>query len=374
VSFAVPSKDYGAQNRALAGELLPAIERALFEEDPILGAEVGRFEEEFAAFLGVPHAVGVGSGTDALVLALRGLGVGAGDEVVVPAHTFAATITAVLMAGARPVLVDVEEGSALLAPEAAAERTGPSTRALLPVHLYGRPFDGPAFQALARSRGIFLVEDAAQAHGAEFAGRRAGAFGDAGCFSFHPSKNLGAFGDAGLVATPRKDLAARVAVLRNLGKSSRSEFAEVSGNAKLDTIQAAILRVKLRHLEEGVERRRAIAARYRERLAEVGDLRLPAEEAPGARVAWHLFVVRTSRRDALQAHLASRGIRAGVHYPVPPHRQPALRGLGHRAGEFPVAERLAREVLSLPISPELSNGQVGLVGEEVAAFFGGRGG
>ncbi|MGH7150490.1 MAG: DegT/DnrJ/EryC1/StrS family aminotransferase, partial [Planctomycetota bacterium] len=294
MTWRVPSKDYALQNRSLRDELLGAVERVLLEDDPILGEELGRFEREFADYLGVPRVVGVGSGTDALVLALRGLGVGPGEEVVVPAHTFVASITAVVMAGARPVLVDVEEESALLSPAAAGAAAGSRTKALLPVHLYGRPCDGPGFASLARRRGLLLIEDAAQAHGAEVGGRRAGAFGDAGCFSFHPSKNLGAFGDGGAVATSREDLAARLRILRNLGKTSKEDFDEVSGNAKLDTLQAAILRVKLRRLEAGIARRGAIAARYRDRLAGVGDLRLPPPEPEGSRAAWHLFVVRSA--------------------------------------------------------------------------------
>jgi len=363
----VPSKDYARQYDALRAELMPEIERVLREENPILGPSVAAFEADFAAWVGVRHAVGVNSGTDALTLALRGLGVGAGDEVVTAANTFVATLHAIRAAGARPVLVDPDPESMLLEPAAAAAAIGPRTRALMPVHLYGRACDGAGFRSLAATRDLFLVEDAAQAHGAvDGDGVRVGAGADAAAFSFHPSKNLGAFGDGGCVTTDTSALAERLAQLRNLGKRGKHDVEDVAPNSKLDTLQAAILRVKLRHLEGWIERRRAHAALYAAELADLDDLRLPAP-GPG-RHAWHLYVVRTPRRDDLRAHLAARGIRASLHYPIAPHLQPAHADLGHRRGAFPVTESMADQVLSLPVSHELEEHEIRSVCDAVREF------
>jgi len=363
----VPGKDYGRQYARWLPELLPELERVLRHEEPVLGASVAAFEREFAAYLGTADAVGVASGTDALVLALRELGIGPGDEVVTTAHTFFATIGAIAMAGARPVLVDPDPRTMNVDAARLEAAITERTRALLPVHMYGRCCPMPAIRALCDRRGLLLVEDAAQAHGAADGGRRAGASGDAGCFSFHPSKNLGAFGDAGLVATGDRGLAARLRVRRNLGKTDKHAIALVAGNSKLDTLQAAILRVKLAHLDADNARRRRLAAIYRAQLAGVEDLELPDDPGGGGHV-FHLFVVRSPRRDALRAHLERRGVHTSLHYPIPPHLQRAGEAFGYRRGELPVAEAIAATCLSLPIAPELGDDEIEYCCDAVRSF------
>jgi len=364
----VPSKDYARQVRGLWAELAPALERVFLEDEPVLGAALERFERDLARYHGVGHAVGVGSGTDAIILAVRGLGLGPGDEVVTCAHTFTGVISALIQAGVEPRLVDADPESCALEAGAVAAALSPATRAVLAVHLYGCPVDLAPLVELCRARGLFLVEDAAQAHGARYAGRPVGGFGEATALSFHPSKNLGAFGDGGAVLTSSGDLAERLRIARNLGKDGKYRFAAIAPNTKLDTLQAAILEVKLRHLDGWVARRRALARRYLDGLAGVGDLVLPVERAP-AEHAYHLFVVRTAAREALRAHLAARGIRAGLHYPIAAPDQPALaeRFSGQR---FPVAEELAGRVLSLPLSHEHEEQEIDAVIEAVRGFFG----
>jgi dTDP-4-amino-4,6-dideoxygalactose transaminase len=365
----VPSKDYAAQYRALMPELLPELERVLLEEDPILGDALAAFEQDFARYVGTAHAVGVGSGTDALHLSLRALGVGAGAEVITVTNTFVATITAIVMAGATPVLVEPCWDTMNVSAEAIAAAITPRTRAVIAVHLYGRSCPIAAIAELCRERGLLLLEDAAQAHGAcGEDGRRVGAYGRAGCFSFHPSKNLGAFGDGGLVTTGDGELAARLRCLRNLGKVTKYDVAEAAPNAKLDTLQAALLRIKLRHLETWNARRAAIAARYASALQGMGDLELPPA-APKGQHVHHLYVVRTSQRDALRRSLMEAGINAGIHYPIPAHLQAVGRKLGFAPGEFPIAERLSRTVLSLPLSQELSDAQIDDVCATISKFF-----
>jgi len=369
-AWRVPSKDYGRQYAELLPELLPRLAAALMDDEPVLGRELLDFEREFAAWCGADLAVGVGSGTDALVLALRALDLQPDDEVVTCGHTFFATVSAILLAGARPVLVDPEPHSMLLSADGLRAALSPRTRAVIPVHLYGRlaPMDG--ILAVARAAGLHVIEDAAQAHGARDAGGlRAGSFGAAGAFSFHPSKNLGAFGDGGAVTTGDPALAARVTVLRNLGKRGKHDVAELSGNSKLDTLQAAILRLKLRHVDAWNARRRALAARYRAALAGVPELVLPDDPGGEAHV-WHLFVVRSARREALREHLRARGINAGLHYPVPPHKQPLGGSPRLVGGALPVTEELARTVLTLPLSHELTDAEVDLVCDEVRQFHG----
>jgi dTDP-3-amino-3,4,6-trideoxy-alpha-D-glucose transaminase len=363
----IPSKDYARQHGALWRELAPALERAFLEDDPILGAAVARFEAALARAHEVPHAVGLSSGTAALELVLRELGAGPGDEVVTCAHTFGGVLTAIALTGAAPVLVDADER--MLLPVAAVEPAiGPRTRAIVAVHLYGHPvIDIDRLAALAAARGVHLVEDCAQAHGARWRGRPLGGHGVAAAMSFHPSKNLGAFGDGGAALTRDAAIAEGLRVARNLGKSGKYELARVARNDKLDTLQAAILEVKLRHLDAWVARRRAHAARYAEGLRGVGDLALPAEH-PEARAAVHLYVVRSARRDALRRHLDAHGVRAGLHYPIAAHRQSA-HAARFRDVSFPVAERLAAEVLTLPSSHEHTDDEIDRVIELVRRFF-----
>jgi dTDP-3-amino-3,4,6-trideoxy-alpha-D-glucose transaminase len=367
-SVTIPSKDYGRQYRALWPEIAEALQRAFFEDDPILGDAVDRFESALAAYHGVPHALGVASGMAAIELALGALGIGAGDEVVTCAHTFTGVVSAIVLAGATPRLVDADERG-LLSVDAAIAAINSHTRAIVAVHLYGHPVvEIDRLVSAAADRGVHVVEDAAQAHGARWRGRSVGAFGVATALSFHPSKNLGAFGDGGAVLTRDSLLVDRLRRSRNLGKSAKYEFAEVARNEKLDTVQAALLEVKLGHLERWVDRRRALAARYDAGLAGLCDLRLPSEHAD-ARHAYHLYVVRTKERDRLLRFLAEEGIRAGLHYPIAVHQQPAH---AERFGgqSFPIAEAWARQVLTLPLSHEHRDDEIDRVIETVRRFHG----
>jgi dTDP-4-amino-4,6-dideoxygalactose transaminase len=341
------------QHEVLQPELDAAILRAVKRGDYILGEDTQVFEEEFAAYLGAPHCVGVGDGTDALCLALRALGIGAGDQVIVPANTFIATALAVTHCGATPVLVDCEPRYYNIDVTALAKAITPRTKAIIPVHLYGHPADMDPILALARLHGLRVVEDAAQAHGATYKGRRCGSIGDVGAFSFYPSKNLGALGDGGAIVTQDAALAEKIRHLRNWGQKAKYVHTEKGFNSRLDTLQAAVLRVKLQNLDAWNERRRLAAARYHELLADSG-LALPAT-APWASHVWHLFVVQSPNRTMLQRALEGENIAYGIHYPVPIHLQEAYRDLGYSPGDFPIAEALAERVLSLPMFPEITD-------------------
>jgi dTDP-4-amino-4,6-dideoxygalactose transaminase len=360
----VPFVDLGARVAALRGELEAAIGRVLGSGRFILGPEGEAFERELAAAFGAGDAVGVASGTEAIQLALSALGVGAGDEVITSPLTAAFTGLAILATGARPVFADLDPETLNVSPEAVARAITPRTKALLPVHLYGHPADLDPLLALARGHGIPLVEDACQAHGAQYKGRVVGALSGIGAFSFYPTKNLGALGDGGAVLVNDPALAARLRRLRNGGQSDRYHHAEPGLNSRLDEMQAAILRVGLGHLDAWNERRRALATIYRKELAGVDGLGLPAEQ-PYARSNHHLFVVRHRRRDALMAALKERGIATLIHYPVPLHLQGAFASVGGRRGDFPVAEAAADEIFSLPLYPEMSDAQARAVAAAV---------
>jgi dTDP-3-amino-3,4,6-trideoxy-alpha-D-glucose transaminase len=365
MSVGVPYLDLGAAYRELADDLDAAVLRVLRSGRYILGPEVEAFEAAFAAYTGTVHAVGCATGLDALILALRALGVGPGDEVIVPSNTYIATWLAVSAVGARIVPVEPDPQSALIEPTVVAAAIGPRTAAVLCVHLYGRACDGRALRALCDARSIALIEDAAQAHGAQRDGVRAGAFGHVGCFSFYPSKNLGALGDAGAVTTDDAALADRVRVLRNYGSRERYNN-EVEGmNSRLDPVQAAVLSVKLAHLDAWNARRQAIAAAYDGALASLAEIAVATAREGDVQ---HLYVVRSTDRDGLRAHLTAAGVGSEIHYPIPPHLSDAYAHLGHRAGAFPVAERLAAEVLSLPIGPQLAPVQVEAVIDAVRAW------
>jgi dTDP-3-amino-3,4,6-trideoxy-alpha-D-glucose transaminase len=336
------------------------IARAAF----ISGPEVADFERWFAAYCGVGHALGLSSGTTAIELALRALDAGPGDEVVIPANTFIATAAAVIATGATPVLVDVDERTGAIDPSRVGAAITTRTRAVIPVHLYGRP--APMREVAAAAGSVPIVEDAAQAHGAIYQGRRVGSIGVAGCFSFYPTKNLGAYGDAGLLTTSDDDLARRVKLLRDHGRTSQYEHAVIGQTARLDNLQAAVLRVQADMLDEWNARRRQAAAWYREMLP---PAICPAPDEDGAESVFHVFVVRVERRDAFRAHLEARGIATAVHYPMPLHLQPALRHLGHGPGEFPASERLSAEVVSLPMHPFLERAQVRYIADAVTEFF-----
>lgn len=348
----IPFLDLGAAYRELKTEIDAAIHRVLDSGWYILGPEVEAFEAAWAAYCGAGHAVGLANGLDALVLALRALDIGPGDEVIVPSNTYIATWLAVTAVGARPVPVEPDPATHNIDPARIAVAITPTTRAILPVHLYGQPADLDPILALARQHGLAVIEDAAQAHGARYKGQRLGVHGDVVCWSFYPGKNLGALGDGGAITTNRADLADRIRVLRNYG--SRVKYVnEVQGvNSRLDPIQAAVLRAKLPHLDAWTDRRRAIAAAYAEGLRDSG-LILP-HVPDWAEPAWHLYVLRSPDRDGLQKRLTDAGVGTLIHYPIPPHLQAAYADLGLAPEALPLARDLAGEVLSLPMGPQLA--------------------
>jgi dTDP-4-amino-4,6-dideoxygalactose transaminase len=363
----IPLKDVAAQYRALQGEIIPALEQFLGAGQYVLGPAVERFEREAAAYLGVGHAVGVGSGTDALLIALRALGVAEGDDVITTPFTFVASADVIVRLRARPVFADVDAATLNLDPAKIAEAATAGTAAILPVHLYGLPADVPAIAAAAP--GVPILEDAAQAMGAELGGRKVGQLAAAAAFSFFPTKNLGAFGDGGLIATDDGDLAARARRLRVHGADKKNYPQEIGYKSRLDGLQATVLSMKLKHLDAWVARTRALVARYRERLAGVEGITLLAEPED-CRPAYHQFTVRADRRDELKRFLGERGVASAVYYPVGVHLTPAFAHLGYGEGSFPEAERAAAEVLSLPLWPEMADGQVDEVCDAAAAFYG----
>ena len=362
----IPFLDLQAAYHELKPEIDAAIARVLDSGWYILGPEVEAFETEWAHYCGAEHAVGLANGLDALTLALRALDVGPNDEVIVPSNTYIATWLAVSAVGATPVPVEPDPATHNIDPKRIANAITPKTKALLPVHLYGQPADLDPILAVAREHDLAVVEDAAQAHGARYKGRRIGAHGDIVCWSFYPGKNLGALGDGGAITTNRVDLADKVQVLRNYG-SQVKYVNEVKGvNSRLDPIQAAVLRVKLNHLDEWTERRLAIANVYTAGLAESG-LNLP--QAPEwAEPVWHLYVVRSPKRDALQASLTAAGIGTLIHYPIPPHMQAAYADIGIAHNDLPLARQLADEVLSLPIGPHLETAETHAVIRAISAI------
>jgi dTDP-4-amino-4,6-dideoxygalactose transaminase len=366
----VPFVDLRAQYAAIGAEVDRALRDVAAAGEFVLGPRVAQFEGEFARFVGAADGVGVGSGLDALRLTLAGLGVGPGDEVILPANSYIATALAVSQVGAEPVLVDCDPETYEIDPDQVAAAMTPRTKAILPVHFTGQAADlGPLLE-LARRSGIHLVEDAAQAHGTTWEGKPCGSIGAAGCFSFYPSKNLGAYGDGGMVTTSDAELAHRIRRLRNYGERRKYDHVIKGLNSRLDGIQAAILSVKLRRLDEWNEARRRHADQYAELLDGVGDLVLQ-RRAPYSSHVFHLFVVESDRRDSLQEHLAARGIQTGIHYPTPIHLQEAYDDLGLAADAFPESERLARRTLSLPMYPELRSDQIARVAGATAEFFGG---
>lgn len=351
----IPFLDLKAAYDELKVEIDSALARVAGSGWYIGGPEVEKFEEEYAAYCGARHCVGVANGLDALHLALRAMGVGPGDEVIVPSNTYIATWLAVSQCGATPVPVEPDEASFNMDPSKIEVAITPRTKVILPVHLYGHPADLAPILAIAMRHGLRVLEDGAQAHGAEYKGRKLGAHGDAVAWSFYPGKNLGALGDAGAVTTNDEELAARIAVLRNYG--SRVKYVnEVQGfNSRLDPLQAAVLGVKLKYLDIWNSRRRSLAAVY---LSELGSSRLGLPEvASWAHPVWHLFVVRLPDRDSFQKNLADRGVGTLIHYPIPPHLQNAYRGLGHPPGAFVLAETMAAQLLSLPMGPHLTMDQ-----------------
>jgi dTDP-4-amino-4,6-dideoxygalactose transaminase len=368
----VPLVDLRASFLSIREELLREFEAVLDGMELLLGPRQRAFEEEFAAYCGVAHGVAVSSGSDALLAALVACGVGPGDEVICPSLTFFASVEAILHAGAVPVLVDVSPGTLTLDPEEARAALSSATRAILPVHLYGHPAQMEPILELAREHGLRVVEDAAQAHGARTDGRRCGSLGDAGCFSFYYTKNLGAFGEAGFVTARDARVAERVRLLRHHGHLSKFEHGIAGHNLRMDELQAAVLRIKLRGLDAANERRRRLAAHYAEELA--GLPLLPPALREGCEPVFHLYTVRARERDALREHLTRAGIGTGIHYPVPCHAQPALRERPHRCGPLKVTEQACAELLSLPMYPELSEEQLARVVAALRGFYAGAGG
>ncbi|MEL6412428.1 MAG: DegT/DnrJ/EryC1/StrS family aminotransferase [Pseudomonadota bacterium] len=360
----VPFLDIRSTYEDLHEEIDEAVSRVLQSGWYILGPELGAFEAEFASYCGTKHCIGVANGLDALILSLRALDIGEGCDVIVPSHTFIATWLAVSAVGARPCPVECDQYTFNLNPEEISAAITPKTKAIIPVHLYGQVADMSSIMSVAKEHGLFVIEDAAQAHGASYMGQRAGSFGDAGCFSFYPGKNLGAFGDAGAITTSSDELADKLRMLRNYGSRQKYKNEETGSNSRLDPLQAAILRVKLAHLDRWTERRRALASRYNEKLQGVALPKVPNWAGP----VWHLYVIQHPERDALQDHLEANGISTLIHYPIPPHLQEAYLDLGIKRGSLPIAERLANECLSLPIGPHLSDEEQDAVIEAVNSF------
>jgi dTDP-4-amino-4,6-dideoxygalactose transaminase len=352
----VPFLDVAAGYRELKLEIDHAISSVLENGCFILGEELRSFEDEFAEYVGVRHCIGVGNGLEALRLSLLSAGIGPGDEVIVPSNTYIASWLAVSQVGAQPVPVEPRLDTYNLDPALVEAAITPKTAALLPVHLYGQPADMPALLEIVASHGLFVLEDAAQAHGARCAGTRVGAIGNASAWSFYPAKNLGCFGDGGAVTTNDDQIADRVRLLRNYGSRRKYENETIGYNSRLDDLQAAVLRVKLRHLDEWNQRRSTVAQRF---LKDLSDLELLLPLVPDyAEPVWHLFVVRSASRDQLQRDLETGGIATQIHYPIPPHMQRAYSMLGYADGAFPISELIHKEVLSLPIGPHLEEHQI----------------
>ena len=366
----IPFVDLNAQYRSLKPEVDAAMQNVLDRTAFIMGAEMDSFEREFAAYIGVEYALGVSSGTDALHLALRALGIGSGDEVITVADTFIATCEAITYTGAKVCLVDAHPETYNLDPAKLESAITSHTKAVLPVHLFGQPADMGPIMEIARRHHLFVVEDCAQSHGSIYRGHKAGTFGDVACFSFYPGKNLGAYGDGGAILTNDADLADRVRVLRNHGQKVKYEHLVVGYCNRLDNLQAAVLKVKLPYLEQWNAARRSRAALYNKLLSGVPNIVTPY--APlDVEPVYHLYVIRVTdgRRDALQTYLNTAGIATGLHYPIPVHLQQAYADLGHKPGDFPVSEQLAAQGLSLPMFPELEDDQVGYVSDKIKEFM-----
>jgi dTDP-4-amino-4,6-dideoxygalactose transaminase len=374
----VPFIDLKRQYRGIEKEILSAARRVFEKGRFILGEEVSAFEEEFAHDCGVRHGVGVGSGTDALYLALKAAGIGEGDEVVTVANSFIATALAISFTGAKPLFVDIDpktytmdpDGVEILLKRQKARQEGRKIKAVLPVHLYGHPADMGSIMEIANRYDLTVIEDACQAHGAKYGGKKVGSFGALGCFSFYPTKNLGGYGDGGMVVTSDKRYDKRLRLLRNYGERKKYRHILKGGNSRLDEIQAAILRVKLQYLDRWNEQRRRQAKIYTEMLAPLGVV-CPSEKGRAKHV-YHLYVIRTRKRDGLQRFLRRRGIETLIHYPIPIHRQKAYKELGYRKDDLPVTKRWAGKILSLPFFPEMTKSEMEEVQQQIEKFFAGN--
>ena len=371
----IPFLDLTRQHRGIEEEILSATQKVYERGRFILGEEVSAFEEEFARYCGVRYGVGVGSGTDALYLALKAAGIGEGDEVVTVANSFIATSLAISFTGAKPLFVDIDPQTYTMDPNALeqalkrrkAKSGDRKIKAVLPVHLYGHPAEMDSILEIARRYGLVVIEDAAQAHGATYGGKRVGSLGVLACFSFYPTKNLGGYGDGGMVVTDEQSYYKKLKLLRCYGEREKYHHTLKGGNSRLDEIQAAVLRVKLKYLDQWNDERRRKARIYTERLSPYRVI-CPSER-PGATHVYHLYVIRTGRRNSLQAFLKEKGVETLIHYPIPIHRQEAFKELRYRRGALPVTEKLAREILSLPFSSELAEEEAKEVGEQIKQFF-----
>lgn len=364
----IPFLDLKAQYKQIELEVVPAVTEAMQNGAFIGGPQVTGFEEEFAAFCDSGYCIGVGSGTDALRFALMSAGIAPGDEVITVPNTFIATTEAISQVGARPVFVDIKEDTCNIDPEKIEACITTKTRAIIPVHLYGQPADMDAIQQIADKRNLAVIEDACQAHGALFKGKKAGSMGIAGCFSFYPGKNLGAFGEAGAVVTQDEAMAQKIRMIRDHGQEKKYYHLIEGFNGRLDAIQAAVLRIKLKHLQEWTQARQRNARYYNELLSGIPGISIPTE-ADFAKSVYHLYVIHTDKRDALQQHLNQNGIATGLHYPLPLHLQAAYKHLGYSQGDFPVTENSAARLLSLPMFPELTQDQINYIAASIKTFM-----
>ncbi len=362
----IPFLELKSQYASIKEEIDGAIQNTLNQGQFILGENAAAFEQEFAHYCGVKYCLGTNSGTSALFLALAALGIGQGDEVITTPFTFIATVLAITYTGAKPVLVDIDPKTYNIDISQIEGKITRRTKAIIPVHLYGQPADMEPITRLAQRYGLKVIEDACQAHGAEYKGKKTGSLGDCGCFSFYPTKNLGAYGDGGAVTTNNSEIAQKIASLRNYGQRDRYYHDTIGFNARLDEIQAAILRVKLGHLDSWSQKRRQNASFYHETLKDAGVV-LP-REASYARHVYYLYVIRTKKRDELMRHLAKKGIQTLVHFPIPIHLQKAYQSLGYQRGDFPLAEMCADEVVSLPVYPEMKRGWLEMVAKAIMDF------
>lgn len=348
--------DLDKQDVPIQTEIINAIRAVIQKKDFILGHEVKEFENQFAKYCGVKYCIGVASGTDALLLSLKAINVNPNNEVITPCNTFISTVFAILQSGAKPILVDVEEKSALIDIGKIEKAITPKTAAIIPVHMYGNPVDMKKINILAKKHGVKVIEDACQAHGSLYENNYMGSWGDLGCFSFYPSKNLGAYGDGGAIVTNNKSLAQQIQILRNVGQTTKNKHLLLGYSSRLDTIQAAVLSVKLKYLNTWNKRRVKIAKLYKKLLSDIpiGLLDVNDNCLPN----YYLYVIRTPERDKLLKHLKQNGVSCSVHYPTPIHMQPSMKTLGYKKGDFPVAEKLSKEVLSLPMHPYLQTKEV----------------
>lgn len=363
----IPFIDLKRQHSLLGPQIETSIKKIINKGDFILGTEVMLFEKKFAQYCQTKYAVGVACGTDAILLALKALGIGESDEVIIPVNTFIATALPVISLGATPIFVDVDKKTYNIDTAKIEEKITKKTKAIIPVHLYGQVANMDKIMSLAKKYKLYVIEDACQAHGSEYKGKKAGSFGDIACFSFYPGKNLGAYGDAGAITTNNKTLSEKIKILRNVGQKEKYRHIELGYNSRLDTIQAAVLAIKLPHLNIWNEKRRQHAALY-EKLLSGLNITLPYE--PDENLSnYHLYVIRTSKRNDLLSYLKEQDIHCGIHYPIPLHLQPCMKNLGYKKGDFPIAEMYAEKIISLPMFPELTEREIEQIATQIRKFY-----